>query len=217
MQRVAAVFDNNGAGIRGDLGAVVRAILTDVEARTPVHQQAPTSGKQREPVIRFANMLRAMRAKSLSGHSDIHYLNSADDALGQSPLLAPSVFNFYSPDFTSPGRMAEAGLRAPEFQITTETAVVGTLNFFARLADSGGYGRGDNRLQLDFGRYATAATDAEVLIDHMNLLFMNGTASPETRVAMRRAINGIDPKNTRERIEAALILTSIAPEFVIQR
>jgi len=132
-------------------------------------------------------------------------------------LLAPSVFNFFSPDYRNPGAIAQAGLVSPEFQITTETAVVGTLNFFARLIDRGGFGRDLNRLELDFGRFASSASNAPDLIYRMNLLFMNGALSADTRVAMMRAINSIDSSNTEERIKSALILTSIAPEFVIQR
>jgi hypothetical protein len=158
-----------------------------------------------------------MNAKSASGHSEIQYLNSADNALGQSPLLAPSVFNFFSPDYRSPGDIAAAGLSAPEFQITTETAVVGTLNFFARLAETGGYGRNANRVHLDFDAWAGVAQDADSLISLVSMLFMNGELSPDTLTAMRRAINSIDPSNTEDRIKSALILTSIAPEFIVQR
>ncbi len=215
--RVATVFNNNGQGVRGDLGAVVKTILLDPEARATVAEQAANSGKQREPVIRFANYLRALNATAASGHSEISKLNSADNALGQSPMLAPSVFNFFSPDYRNPGSIAQAGLVSPEFQITTETAVVGTLNFFSKLIESGGFGRNRNRLELDFNRYADAASSAPGLIYHMDMLFMNGALSSDTRVAMMRAINSIDPGNTEERIKTALILTSIAPEFVIQR
>ncbi len=212
--RVAAVFTNNGSGVRGDLKSLVRAILLDPEARaTP----AGNFGKQREPVIRLANMLRVMNAKSKSGHTDIHYLDSADNALGQSPLLSPSVFNFFSPDFKNPGPIAAAGLYSPEFQITTETTVVGTLNFFSRLIKDGGYGSGENRVELDFAKFDAIAADAGTLIDHFNALFMNGSMLPATRTSFLRAINSIDPKNRKDRIKIALALVVISPEFVIQR
>jgi uncharacterized protein (DUF1800 family) len=217
IQRVATVFTNNGAGVRGDLRAVVQAILTDPEARDPSTVGTVLYGKQREPVIRFANMLRALNAKSISGHNEIHYLDSADNALGQSPLLAPSVFNFFSPDFKSPGDIASAGMNAPEFQATTETTVVGALNFFARLIRDGGYGYKDNQLKLEFALFDDVAGDAGALIDKINLIFMNQSISPATRTSMMRAINSIDVKSKTERIRAALILTVVAPEFVIQK
>jgi uncharacterized protein (DUF1800 family) len=217
IQRVATVFNNNGAGVRGDLRAVIFAILTDAEARDPSTSAAPLYGKQREPVIRFANMLRALNAKSNSGHNEIHYLDSADNALGQSPLLAPSVFNFFSPDFKSPGEIAAAGLNAPEFQSTTETTMVGGLNFFARLIRDGGYGYRENQLKLEFALFEDVASDANALIDRINLIFMNQSITPSTRTSMMRAINSIDVKSKTERIRSALLLAAIAPEFVIQK
>jgi uncharacterized protein (DUF1800 family) len=217
IQRVATIFTNNGAGARGDLRAVVQAILTDPEARDPSTVTSVLYGKQREPVIRFANMLRALNAKSISGHNEIHYLDSADNALGQSPLLAPSVFNFFSPDFKSPGEIATSGMNAPEFQATTETTVVGALNFFARLVKDGGYGYKVNQLKLEFSLFDDVAGDAGALIDKINLIFMNQGISAATRTSMMRAINSIDVKSKTERIRAALILTAVAPEFVIQK
>ena len=196
------------------MGAVVRAILLDPEARTTTTENF---GKQREPVIRLANLFRVMNVKSKSGHTAIHYLDSADNALGQSPLLSPSVFNFFSPDFKNPGPIAAAGLNSPEFQITNETTVVGTLNFFSRLIKDGGYGSGDNRIELDFVKFDAIAADAGALIDQFNLLFMNGTMASSTRTSFMRAINSIDPKNRKDRIKVALALVVVSPEFVIQR
>lgn len=215
IARVAGAFNNNGAGARGDLKAVVRAVLLDPEARAST--RAPYFGKMREPVIRFANILRVMNAKSKTGHTDIHELDNIDNGLGQSPLLAPSVFNFFTPDFRNPGAITDAGLFSPEFQITNETSVVGMLNFFANLMKSGGYGSGDNRVALDFGKYDAVAADAGMLIDHFNLLFMNSAMTPATRTSFLRALNAIDPKNRKERIQVALTLLNVVPEFVIQK
>ncbi len=220
LARIAAVFADNGAGVRGDLKAVVRAILLDAEARDPLAAASTTAGKQREPVIRFANFLRALGAKAPNGRNAIHYLDSGDDGLGQSPLLAPSVFNFFSPDFRQPGAVAQAGLSSPEFQITTETTVVGTLNFFARLIDHGGYGawgEDDSRLALDFKPLEAIAHDPAALVERLNLLFMNRAISDLSRTTMTTAISAIDAGARSERVRAALVLTSIAPEFVIQR
>jgi uncharacterized protein (DUF1800 family) len=221
IQRVASIFNNNGAGVRGDLKAVVRTILLDKEARDSAAAMATDQvGKQREPVIRFANLLRAMRAKSTSGHTSIWYLDSADSALGQSPLLAPSVFNFFSPDFRAPGAIAAAGLYSPEFQMTTDTTVVGSINFFASVIRDGGFkgwGAEEHRIKLDFAAWDVIAADAGTMIDYINLLFMNNSMRPETRTSFMRAINSIDQKLRADRIKMALSLAVIAPEFVIQR
>jgi hypothetical protein len=95
--------------------------------------------------------------------------------------------------------------------------VVGALNFFARLIRDGGYGYKDNQLKLEFALFEDVAGDAGALIDKINLIFMNQSITPATRTSMMRAINSIDVKSKTERIRAALILTAVAPEFVIQK
>ena len=215
--RVAAVFGRNALGQRGDLKAVVWAILLDPEARDASLAASNTAGKQREPVIRFANLLRGLGARSANGRNAIHYLDSADNALGQSPLLSPTVFNFYSPDYKMPGPTAQAGLVAPEFQITNETTVVGTLNFFANLVQEGGYGWDESRLALDYAPLEALAADPAKLIDRLGLMFMNDAVSPQTRAAMMRTLTAIPASDKAGRVKAALTLTAVAPDFVIQR
>lgn len=220
IARVAGTFNNNGAGVRGDLKAVVRAVLLDPEARVPPAQSA-SYGKQREPVIRFATFLRALRAKSQSGSNRIHYLDSADDGLGQSPLLAPSVFNFFSPNYRQPGALAAAGLVAPEFQITTETSVVGSLNFFARLINSEGYGGGENKLVLDLAPLQALASDPAALATRLDVLLFAGQMSTTTRARITSMLTampgGTSANNMKRRVKAALIVTAVSPDFVIQK
>jgi uncharacterized protein (DUF1800 family) len=215
ISRVASMFNNNGSGVRGDLRAVVAAILLDAEAR----DAAPPAnfGKQREPVMRFANFLRALDAKAANGRNAIHYLESADNGLGQSPLLSPSVFNFFSPNFRPAGKIAAAGLVAPEFQITTETTVVGGLNFFANLFSNGGYGSDDSKLQLNTSALEAKALDANALIAELNTLFCNGQMSTALQTRLRTLINAININDKPYRVRASLILISLSPDFVIQR
>ncbi len=220
IQRVATVFNDNGAGVRGDLRAVIRSILLDSEARESTANASAQAGKMREPVIRLANLFRIMKAKSSSGHTNLWALDSTDYGLGQSPLLAPSVFNFYSPDFKPAGPIAQAGLVAPEFQITTDATTAGSIGFLMTVIRDGGYRGGGmeaNRIELDFVSWESIAADAVVLIDHMNLLLMNNSMSSSTRTSMMRAVNSIDPKLKAERTKIALSLVMIAPEFIIQR
>jgi uncharacterized protein (DUF1800 family) len=212
---IAGVFNNNGSGVRGDLRATVAAILLHPEARiaTP-----PTNfGKQREPVIRLANFLRALNAKASNGRNAIHYLESADNGLGQSPLLSPSVFNFFSPNFRPAGKIAQAGLVAPEFQITTETTVVGGLNFFASLVNNGGYGYDESKLELNIAALQAKAGDANALISDLNWLFCNGQMSTALQNRLRTMINAIRTTERESRVKASLILVSLSPDFVIQR
>jgi len=220
IQRVATVFNNNGAGVRGDLKAVVRAVLLDPDARATVTGQAANYGKQREPVIRFATFLRALGATSQNGTNSIHYLDSSDDGLGQSPLLAPSVFNFFSPNFRQPGAVAKAGLYSPEFQITTETSVVGSLNFFSSFFNNEGYGNGASRLALNLTPLQTLAATPAALVDRLDALLFayQMTATTRTRLLqMVGALPGTSASQRKDRVKAALIVTAMSPDFVIQK
>lgn len=215
LSRVAAVFNNNGAGVRGDLRAVVSAILLDVEARAAA--PAANFGKQREPVIRFANFLRGMNAKSTNGRNEIHYLESADNGLGQSPLLSPSVFNFFSPNFRPAGPIAQASLVAPEFQITTETTVVGGLNFFANLFNNGGYGSNDSELKLDYAPLRALAGNPDALIAELNALYFNYMMSAKLQARMKTMLAALPANDAARRVKSALILTSLSPEYIVQK
>lgn len=221
--RVAAAFADNGRGVRGDLRAVIRAVLMDPEARDLAKTAEPTWGKQREPVIRFANYLRAFNATSPSGRNRIWYLDSADEGLNQSPLLSPSVFNFFSPNYRQPGPLSAAGLVAPEFQITTETSMVGQLNFFGRLAKNASYGSGDTKLTLNLAELNTLAANPAALADRLNLLLLCGQMSEGLRSNLITALASMQVAKTggsstvNDRVKAALILIALSPEYVIQK
>ncbi len=217
IRRCATTFNDNGFGERGNVKAIVRVILLDPEARDLALAATPTFGKQREPVIRFANLLRAFGARSTSGRNAIHELDSADDSLGQSPLLAPSVFNFFSPNFRPMGPIASAGLVAPEFQITTETSVVGALNFFTTTVDRGYYGGGDTRLGLDYTTLQELAFSPPMLVAHIDMLLMAGSMSPALRDSMIRAVTAMPANNARNRVEAALMIATASADYVIQK
>jgi hypothetical protein len=168
-------------------------------------------------VIRFANYLRAFNGKSKSGINEIHYLDDSDNALGQSPFLAPTVFNFYSPNYKAPGKIAQAGLYAPEFQITTETSVVGALNFFSNIVWNQGYGDGDNKIVMDYKPLLDAAADPNAVADKLNRLMYMGQMSAETRATIVKALGAMDQNDKEGRVKAALVITAVAPDFLIQK
>ncbi len=215
LSRVAGVFNNNGAGVRGDLRAVVSAILLDPEARAAA--PAANFGKQREPVVRFANFLRGLGARSQNGLNSIHYLESADNGLGQSPLLAPSVFNFFSPNYRPAGPIAAAGLVAPEFQITTETTVVGGLNFFASLINNAGYGYEAFELKLNYAPLLALANNPAALVAELNALFFNYAIGPTLQTRMTSMLAALPANDPTRRVKAALILTSLSPQYIVQK
>jgi len=228
IARITAVFNDNGAGVRGDLRAVVQAILLDPEARGDDAVSRERFGKQREPVIRFANLLRALGAStaSTSGRTDLQRMDQGGDTLGQSPLMAPSVFNFFSPNYRHSGVLAQAGLVAPEFQATTEATVVGLFNAFTHLINWSGYGwdegtgDGGGRVNLDIRSWETLAlSNPAACVDKLNVLLFNTQMSDATRATLIDLI-APGPRNdwgVNVRIRKALIFAAIAPDFVIQK
>ena len=218
--RVAAVFADNGSGVRGDLRAVLRALLTDVEARDSGSAlAAPGSGKLREPVLRFTQWARACGATtSASNQWRLGNLSDPATRLGQSPLHAPSVFNFYRPGYVAPGTAAAgAGLVAPELQITTETSVAGYLNFMqGAVATSSGVAGSD--IRADYSAWLALAADAAALVDEANLVLAAGQLSAASATLIRNAIAampaGTDAQRL-QRVQAAVLLTLGAPEFLV--
>lgn len=210
VQRVATVFANNGSGVRGDLKAVVRAILLDDEARA-----APTgtSGKLREPVLRFLAWARGFGAASPTDAWAIGDLSDPATRLGQSPMRSASVFNFFRPGYVPGSTFAQAGLVGPEFQIATETSVAGYLNYMQGAI--AGAGIGDVR--ADYGALLAIAADAQALLAEVNLVLAAGQLSAATLATLKTALDTINASTDagkRNRVHAALLLVLAAPEFI---
>jgi uncharacterized protein (DUF1800 family) len=217
VARVSAVWNNNGLGARGDLKAVVRAILLDSEARS-FDANSTTQGKVREPMVKFVHFVNAMQGRSKNNRNSIWWLDSPDDYLGQSPLLAPSVFNFFSPTFTKPGAIAQAGLVAPEMQLVTDTQIVGSTNFFTRMINHHGVGFKDEyAVDFDTAQWESIAGDSARFLEQLNWVWFAGGITPQTHDIISRAMNRLDPAKRHERMEIAFHLAVIAPEFSIQR
>ena len=217
--RVAAVFADNGAGVRGDLRAVVRAILLDSEARADTGVSATTGGKLREPVIRFANWARAFGATSAGGLWPIGDTTSSTTRLAQSFGRSASVFNFFRPGYTPPNTaLANASLVAPEFQITNELSVVAYLNYMQTVIQSG-TGTG-NDVKADYTAMIALANDSAALVDQVNLLLAANQLSAATVAAIRAAVDSISATTTAgqtNRVYTAILLTMASPEYITQR
>ncbi|MFC5346213.1 DUF1800 family protein [Brevundimonas staleyi] len=225
--RCAAVFANNGSGVRGDLKAVVRAIVLDPEARSPALAATPGYGKLREPVIRLSNWMRAFGATSISGNYLITS-TSANTSLGQSPLSSPSVFNFYRPGYVPPNtRAGDQNLTVPEFQIVDEVTVAGYANTM-QTAIGTGIGSGSD-VRSAYVREIEMADDANELVDRMNLMLLSGQMSPTLRSRIVESVNSVAiPAPTASnattiataklnRAKLAVYMTMVSPEYLVQR
>lgn len=227
VARVAAAFANNGQGVRGDLRAVLRAILLDPEARDMSAINNPTFGKLREPVIRLTHMLRACGATSRSKDWNVNYTGSSL-SLAQCPFVAPSVFNFFRPDFSTPNsKMSRANLVAPEFQIVDEITVAGYANKIRSVLELEIESGDDVRMSLT--EEQAIAGDPDALIDRLNYVLLNGTMSPSLRQNLQEAIGSIAVSKSkssqskatkaalRNRARLAVLITMVSPDYLIQR
>lgn len=217
VRRVAAVFDNNGAGVRGDLKAVVRAILLDNEARHP-GAQPPGFGKVREPLLRLTLGWRALDARTDTGR-----MSERNPAayLAQAPLQAPSVFNFYQPDYMPTGELAMLGLAAPELQLATDNMIPATQNAFGEEIFKYYLGNpdvGPDDISVNLARDAPLAATPGALLDRYDLLFMSGQMSPGMRQRLLARLNDIPNANGgRDRVQEALYFIINSPEYIVQK
>jgi uncharacterized protein (DUF1800 family) len=243
--RVAAAFDSGryadgqatfGSGVKGDMKATVAAILLDTEARDPVVAARSDFGLLREPTIFMANAIRA-----LDGHTDGDRLGLWGWGAGMSQTVfnAPSVFNFYSPDFPLTG----TSLVGPAFQIATTNTVFARMNFANDLV-YWWYGKGQGLApnatipgatgtRVDYSRWenllVNATTDSIKVVDRLNDLLVSGRLTSAEKQAIVTAMNEWKSTDTwltdtnnqsnwkRERVKTAVYLILSSPQYQVQR
>jgi uncharacterized protein (DUF1800 family) len=212
VSRVAAAFVNSS----GDMKAVIRAILLDDEARLPATAGDGRHGKVREPVLRVTAWARAFNASSKSNEFRIRTTSQ----IGQSPMRAPSVFNFYRPGFVPPGSaIATQKLVAPELQINTESQVTAYINFMQDMVEKGYGNFGDRDVSSSLASEVALASNPDALIDRVDLLLTGQRLSAATRSAMRRAIDSVPTTASNaalNRARIAVLLALCSPEFLVQ-
>ncbi len=204
--RVSAVFQDNGMGVRGDMKAVLQAILLDDEARNSAAAISnPQYGKVREALIRYTEWARAFTAQSRNGAFNLGSTEDPIYGLGEMSLRSPSVFNWFAPGYVPPGTSLEkAGLLSPEMEMTDVSTVVGYLNYMQSAIGANATTGPDV-----FSNYSTEialATTPDQLVDRMNLLLMAGEMDSTLRSQILSAVNSIAiPASDQNAINAALV------------
>jgi uncharacterized protein (DUF1800 family) len=237
--RVAAVFNNNGKGVRGDLAAVFKAILTDAEATDASGLSNATFGKLREPMVRIAQWARTFKVKSLKGTWKIGNPNySAVNALGQSPLQAPSVFNFFRPGYVPPNTaLAALQYTAPEFQLVNESTTASYINYLEDNLINGMWVRAPELITSpenptltdghdivpDYSAEMALVGNAPALFARLNLLLCAGQLSDGTLKDMSSAFayepttTNSDDYSKRAYVAKAIMFVMCCAEYLVQK
>ena len=204
---VAAIFNNNGGGTRGDIAAVVRAILTNSEATV----STTTSGKLAEPALFVVSTLRALNA-SVTDHP---FMSDKAESMGQKVFYPGSVFSYFSPGYRVRGTSGGGGapLGGPEFQILTTVTALERANFVGTLI-AGGFGAD---VAIDYTPFTSRAADPAALVDYCSLVFMGGRMSLEERTEIIDAVRVTPGTDPAERVRSALYLTLTAAQAQVDR
>ena len=216
IERVARVFNGETGSPRGDMKAVLRAIFFDPEAE--IGTWSHTFGRLKEPVVRIVSLARMFNYTSESGE----YFNTGyrlDFLAQQHPLSSPSVFNFYQPNYSPVGEIADHEMVAPEFQITTSTTVIGITNYI-------GLGIfNENQIfhtfrphfeipRIDLSDYEELAAEPKDLIDRLDIVLTQGQLSQKTRDIVIDALDRVD--DVRQRAQIAIYLILISPDYAVE-
>ena len=213
VQRIATVFNNDGKGVRGNLAAVVKAILLDSEARTTPASDA--SGKLTEPLLRLTALWRAYGAAAASGR---YLFANPEVFFGQAPLRAGSVFNFFRPQYAPPGEITTRGLVSPEMQITNETTTSSTNNYLAFivfLRNSSTANLAADDIAIDISGELPFANDTSALVDRAANRLLGGDISNGLRSDAIGMANLWPAANADIRVAEVIHAIVTSPEFAV--
>jgi uncharacterized protein (DUF1800 family) len=220
VSRVAQVFADNGQGVRGDMKAVITAILMDPEARANDGQTADAlattpamdSGHLREPALWMVNVARGLNAAIANPNSAYPLINVANGQLvsiGEPPFGAPSVFNFFPPDYMIP----QTTTNAPEFALEDTGSIIPRLNAVDYLMHNSTSG-----LAVDFsatGQLGGRASDPGDLVDYLGMIFMHSQMPTDMRTAIIDNISTIPATNPSARASVAAYLVLTSPQYKV--
>ncbi len=203
VQRVSAVFDDNGQGVRGDLKAVVKAILLDDEARRGDDPQyvSNTEGRLKDPVLFATGLMRSLGPVIASSGLRSYVFN-----MGLDIYAAPSVFNYYAPDY----RIQGTDTLGPEFEIFTSPYIVGRDNFVNALVYNWA-----TTMSVDISSWTALAANTTQLLDAIDTQLFHGSMRDETRTIIANTLAALPGSSNLIRAQAALYLAATSAEYSI--
>ncbi|MFT4532843.1 MAG: hypothetical protein ACJA1A_000861 [Saprospiraceae bacterium] len=228
VNRVTNAFNDNGSGVRGDMQAVIKAILLDEEARSGQAMLAANAGRAKEPMMKISSFARIMPLNVPNGRYWSQGYDFSNNT-GQHILSAPTVFNFYLPDFQPIGDIAEQNMTAPEFKLHNTSKAISSINQFWYLAN---YWGGtffnswedvglETAVSLDIQPFMPLADEPELLVNKLDKLLTFGQLSDQTRDNIIPILQATDSPWgdpilwQEERIRAAIYYILVSPDFNI--
>jgi len=228
IARVATVFNDNGSGVKGDFGAVIKAILLDYESIDSHLME--NAGKLKEPLMRVSQIWRSLNATSPLNY--IRFLHT-ERFLGQAPMSSNSVFNFYRPDYSPLGSISERGLVAPEYSLITDDALnIQTywvmqriLNSTVNVDDDVEYSPTFNvYMKLDLTEAKSLSVNSQALLNYFDELLFGGLMSDQLREVVIDYIDNEvdysdldnDDERRERKVEEALLILGVSPEYNVQ-
>jgi uncharacterized protein (DUF1800 family) len=215
IRRVATIFENNGLGVRGDLLATVKAILLDPEARDPhTFANLETYGHLREPVVVVGNLIRGIGITLDTKYWKYPNLapSTGDNGLGQGPYLAPSVFNFFTPDYAPAGEIRNRGLVSPEFFLMNQISSLARPNYLSDLIN-----KNMANVFLDYEDEIVLSGDPIKLVKHLNKVIASNALSPSDEQSLATLIARIPQQEGKNRTSRALQMIVLSPDYMIQK
>jgi uncharacterized protein (DUF1800 family) len=216
VARVAAAFNGDTTGVRGDMKAVIKAILLDPEARGDVKTDA-NYGHLRHPALFVSGLLRAFHARGAAGTGESDgYLNPQTVLMGMDVFRPPSVFSYFSPGTAVPDGN---GARGPEFGLMSTSTALRRDNFvntivFSTIAVSA---NSPNGTSLDLSPLEALAGTPAQLVDSLDVLLLHGTMSPAMRTSIINAVNAVSATNTLKRARTALYLVATSSQYQVEK
>lgn len=215
VQDVAAVFNQNINGERGNLGSTIKALLLHEEARLGASLYPSTFGKVKEPLIRVTNVWRAFQPERIPKNFNYGWVHNE---IQQSPLNSPTVFNFYRPDFRQSGTLNMQDLKSPELQIIDESGIITLTNrLLANTLWANNYTADPNSdsIVINIDHEMQLEPNPEKLVDHLDRLLLGGSMSAGLRSATLKLIAETN-RESKKVVDAIFIIAS-SPEAAIQR
>jgi uncharacterized protein (DUF1800 family) len=219
VARVSAVFANNGSGVRGDMKAILTAIIMDPEARagdTQTGDQADMSpavdgGHLREPLLWTMNLLRGLNAAQTPATSYLYvnFMSGTLTSVGEAPINQSSVFNYFPPSYIIP----QTTLNAPEFSLENTGSVIPRMSLADKIIHNE-----DSAPVIDLSATSVIgqqASNPAQLVDYLGMLFMHSQMPNDMRTALIETITAIPATDLQSRAEVAVFLVVSSSQYKI--